>query len=93
MQLIEKANCNRNQWNQFTYDEQMTLLNNITHVMDCECFVVDGPIFYREICICDLENVCVKTYHLYDSSFPNFYDLTEKQQEYFISIIDSRYIL
>ena len=73
LELIKGANQNRNQ-------QQTYLLKSITHVMDCECFIIDGRVFYREISICDLNKNNVETYHLYDSSFLKFQDLNEKQR-------------
>ena len=77
--LIEKANQNRNQYSHFTDEQQRHLLKSITHVMDCECFVIDECVFYREISLCDLNKKKVQTY-FYDSSFPQFHELNEKQQ-------------
>lgn len=80
MTLLEKANQNRNQHSYISDEQQADLLNNITHVMDCECFVIDKRMFYREVSICNLKKNTIQTYHFYNSSFPQFHDFNEKQQ-------------
>ena len=80
LDVLKAANQNRNQREDFTKEEQQHLLNCITHVMDCECFVIDGRVFYREVSICDLSKNKVETYHLYDNTFPKFLDLNYKQR-------------
>ena len=39
-----------------------TILEFITHVMDCEHFVVDKCVMYREISICNLKETSVKKF-------------------------------
>ena len=78
--LLNQINCNKNQHGELNQQEKM-VLNKITHVMDCECFVLDRRIFYREITVYDLNNRIVKTFHLYDFSFPNFSELNLKQKK------------
>ena len=80
LDLIQSANQNRNQHADLSKKQQTYLFHHISHVMDCECFVIEGRVFYREICICDLTSCIVSTYHLYDSSFPQFHNLDEKQK-------------
>ena len=81
LDLLKSANKNRNQRGDFAGQEQQYLLHCITHVMDCECFTIDGRVFYREISICDLYKNEVETYHLYDDTFPNFSELNDKQRK------------
>ena len=80
LDLIHCVNQNRNQHCDLDQKQQNYLCNKITHVMDCECFVIDSRVFYREITICDLSSTMVRTFHLYDPSFPQFHELNEKQR-------------
>ena len=59
--LLNEINCNRNQHGELNQQEKMLVLNKITHVMDCKCFMLDRKVFYREITVCDLNNGIVKT--------------------------------
>ena len=70
--LIESSNQNRNQHDDFTKEQQLYLLKSITHVMDCECFIVDGHVIYREISICDLNKKMFKPINFTIFFFRNF---------------------
>ena len=83
MDWIKGFDCPRNKFGTFyaLTDVQKDLsLSRVTHVMDCECFTVDGDVVFREVCVCDLNSLEVLTFSVYDNNWKAFEELSLKDK-------------
>lgn len=48
--------------------------------MDCECFIVDGNVVFREVAMCDLDSKELLTFSVYNNNGKAFEELSWKDK-------------
>ena len=56
-------------------------LSSVTHIVDCECFQIDGEKIYREISIFDLEKLEYEVLQCYAEDCCSFRKMTKKNKK------------
>ena len=56
------------------------LLGDITHIIDCECYQIEGVRIFREISILDLETLTYEVLHCFAEDFCSYREMSEKNK-------------
>ena len=56
------------------------ILKEITHVIDCECYRVDGKRFFRQVSILDYRTLSYEILHCFAEDSCGFYKMNEKSK-------------
>ena len=54
------------------------LLEEVTHIIDCECYYIDGVRVFREVSICDLRTLKIENIHCFAENFCSYHEMSEK---------------
>ena len=57
-----------------------SLLKEVTHVIDCECYYIDGVRVFREVSICDLRTLKIENIHCFAENFCTYHEMCEKNK-------------
>ena len=57
-----------------------SLLKEVTHVIDCECYYIDGVRVFREVSICDLRTLKIENIHCFAENFCTYHEMSEKNK-------------
>ena len=56
------------------------LLRDITHIIGCECYQIEGVRIFREISILDLETLTYEVLHCFAEDFCSYCEMSEKNK-------------
>ena len=56
------------------------LLEEVTHIIDCECYYIDGVRVFREVSICDLRTLKIENIHCFAENFCTYHEMSEKNK-------------
>ena len=83
--MEEELDCPFNKISQFIHEKLsgktgIPLLKDITHLIDCECYQVDGERIFREVSIFDFRTLKIENLHCFAENFCSHYDMTERNK-------------
>ena len=83
--LPEELDCPFNQISFYIHEKLfgktgVSILKDITHVMDCECFQIDGERISREVSIFDLRTLSYEVLHCFAEDFCCYYEMSERNK-------------
>ena len=86
MYFEEELDCPFNKISFFIHEELsgqtgVGKLSTLTHIIDCECYQIEGKRVFREISILDLENIEYYVLHCYAEDFCSYYEMSEKNKK------------
>ena len=55
-------------------------LRDITHIIDCECYQIEGVRIFREVSILDLETLTYELLHCFAEDFCSYREMSEKNK-------------
>ena len=57
-----------------------SLLGEVTHIIDCECYYIEGVRIFREVSICDLRTLKIENIHCFAENFCSYHEMSEKNK-------------
>ena len=83
--MEEELDCPFNKISQYIHETLsgktgIPLLKNITHVVDCECYQIEGERIFREVSIFDLRTLKIENLHCFAEDFCSYYEMTERNK-------------
>ena len=56
------------------------ILKDITHLIDCECYQIEGERIFREVSILDLRTLSYENLHCFAEDFCSYYEMSERNK-------------
>ena len=83
--MHEELDCPFNSLSKYIHEELSgekgtCLLEDITHVIDCECYCIDGWRIFREVSILDLRTLNFVNLHCFAEDFCSYEEMSEKNK-------------
>ena len=85
MEMEEELDCAFNKISPYIHEKLfgktgIPLLKDITHVIDCECYQIEGERIFREVSIFDLRTLKIENLHCFAEDFCSYYEMTERNK-------------
>ena len=85
MNLYQDLDCPFNSLSENIHKELLhgdgkSTLKEVTHIIDCECYCIDGVRVFREVSICDLRTLKIENIHCFAENFCSYHEMDEKNK-------------